>query len=92
MEHLRARLHQASASTLRPLCNDASNSVPLKSMETLENGLQPHSGASLQSCCSVDADAWWKQALNPWQVSSEVQNRDISGSTRRTDDLQMFFF
>ena len=35
----------------------------LKSMETLENGLQTHSGASLQSCCSVDADAWCKRAL-----------------------------
>ena len=35
----------------------------LKSMETLENGLQTHSGASSQSCRSVDADAWCKQAL-----------------------------
>ena len=32
-------------------------------METLENGLQTHSGASLQSGCSVDADAWCKRAL-----------------------------
>ena len=35
----------------------------LKSMETLENLLQPHSGASSQSCCSVDADARYKRAL-----------------------------
>ena len=47
----------------------------LKSVESLENGLQSHSGAtplfsmrtgsqvSLQSCCSVDADAWCKWAL-----------------------------
>ena len=47
----------------------------LKTMESLENGLQPHSGvaplysmrtvslASLQSCRSVDADAQWKRAL-----------------------------
>ena len=30
--------------------------------------------------------------LNPRQVSPEVQNGDISGPTRRTDDLQQFFF
>ena len=36
----------------------------LKSMETLENGLQPHSGASSQSCRSIDTDAWCKRALN----------------------------
>ena len=35
----------------------------LKSMETFENGLQPHSGVSLQSCRSVDTDAWCKRAL-----------------------------
>ena len=35
----------------------------LKSMEILENGLQSHSGALLQSCCSIDADAWCKRAL-----------------------------
>ena len=47
----------------------------LKSMELLENRLQPHSGAtplismgtesqaSSQSCHSVDADAWCKWAL-----------------------------
>ena len=29
-------------------------------METLENGLQTHSGVSLESCRSVDADAWCK--------------------------------
>ena len=32
-------------------------------METLENGLQPYSGASLQSCRNVDADAWCKYNL-----------------------------
>ena len=35
----------------------------LKSMEMLGNGLQPQSGASSQSCRSVDADAWCKRAL-----------------------------
>ena len=35
----------------------------LKLMETLENRLQTHSGASLQSCRSIDADAWCKWAL-----------------------------
>ena len=31
----------------------------------LENGLQTHSGASSQSCRSVDADAWCKRVLKP---------------------------
>ena len=35
----------------------------LKLMETLENGLQTHSGASSQSCRSVDADVWCKRVL-----------------------------
>ena len=47
----------------------------LKTIKSLENGLQPHSGVtplfsmriesltSLQSCCSIDADAWCKHAL-----------------------------
>ena len=35
----------------------------LKSMETFENGLQTHSGASLQSCRSIDPDVWCKRAL-----------------------------
>ena len=47
----------------------------LKSMESFENGLQLHFGvillfsmrteslASLQSCCSVDADTWCKRTL-----------------------------
>ena len=38
--------------------------LSLKSMEMLENGLQIHSGASSQSCHSVDADAWCKRALS----------------------------
>ena len=72
---LRARLHQASASTLRQLCNDACNSVLIEN-----NGVAPEWGCNLfssdstdlmrtesqpssQSCCSVDADAWCKHAL-----------------------------
>ena len=47
----------------------------LKTMESLKNGLQPHSGAtplffmrtvllaSSQTCHSIDADAWCKRAL-----------------------------
>ena len=35
----------------------------LKSVETLENGLQTHSGASSESCSSVNTDAWCKRAL-----------------------------
>ena len=65
---IRARLHQASVSILLQHCNDTSYSVSLKSIESLENRLQPHSGttllfsmrtkshASSQSCCSVDAN------------------------------------
>ena len=45
----------------------------LKSMETLENGLQTHSGASLASCHSVDADAWCKWALRSFFVFVPVQ-------------------
>ena len=41
-------------------------------MKTLENGLQTHSGASLQSCRSVDADAWCKRALN-FSVSNHLR-------------------
>ena len=64
---LRARLHQVM--TLAILFS-------LETMESLENRLKPHSGvtplfsmttelqASSQSCCSVDADACCKQALN----------------------------
>ena len=64
-DRFRARLHQASASMLWQLCDDAT-----------ENRLQPQSGvtplfsmrtvslASSQSCCSVDADAWCKRDLN----------------------------
>ena len=49
--------------------------ISLKTMESLKNGLQPHSGvtplfsmrtvslASLQSCRSNDIDAWCKRAL-----------------------------
>ena len=59
---LRARLHQASASTLRQLCDEASDS-----MEMFENGLQTNSGASPQSCRSVDADVWCKRVLTKKQ-------------------------
>ena len=56
----------------------------LKTMESLENGLQPHSGATVlfsmitvslassQRFHSIDSDAWCKGALNPMQpISSE---------------------
>ena len=53
----------------------------LKSVESLENRLQPHSGvtpffsmrtesqASSLSCHSIDADAWCKWALRPCDVT-----------------------
>ena len=56
----------------------------LKTMEPLENGLQPHSGvtslflmrteslASLQSCHSVDADALCKRTIRIWPPSSTL--------------------
>ena len=40
---------------LRQLCDDTSDSVLIE--------LQPHSGASSQSCRTVDADARCKRAL-----------------------------
>ena len=70
---VRAHLHQALVSTLRQLCNDASNTVLI---ENIENGLQPHSGVtplfsmsivslvSLQSCRNFDSDAWRKGTLS----------------------------
>ena len=35
----------------------------LKSIEMLKSGLQTKSGASSQSCCSIEANAWWKRVL-----------------------------
>ena len=61
-------------------CNNAAMTLvtlfSFKSVESLENALQTHSGvtplismrmeslASSQSCCSLDADAWCKRTLN----------------------------
>ena len=72
---LRARLHQ----TKHQHCDNSAMMLvilfSLKSIELFENRLQPHSGAtplfsmrtislaSLQSCSSIDADAWCKRAL-----------------------------
>ena len=51
----------------RQRCNHSAMMIAIlfsfKSMETLENGLQIHSGASLQSCHSVDADVGVNGAL-----------------------------
>ena len=51
----------------RQLCGNSAMIVAilfsLKSMETLENGLQPHSGASSLSCRNADADDWRKRAF-----------------------------
>ena len=53
----------------------------LKTMESLENGLQPNSGVTLlfstrrvllvasQSCRSVDPDSWCKRALAAWRFT-----------------------
>ena len=73
---IRARLHQVK----RQRCDNSAMTLAilfsLKSMELLENRLQPHfratplfsmrteSQVALLSCCSVDADAWCKWALN----------------------------
>ena len=65
---VKARLHQASVSTLRQLCNDTSDSVLIETMELLENGVATYFQAipllsmrrellaSLQSCYSIDVD------------------------------------
>ena len=64
---LRVRLHQASASTLRPLCDDTSDTSLIEN-----NGLQSHSGVtplfsmrtvlltSSQSCRIAYADARYR--------------------------------
>ena len=61
----------------------------LKSMETLENGLQPHSGvtplfsmrtesqASSQSCRSIHADAWCKWAFRVRWSKSDIACRCV---------------
>ena len=49
----------------------------LKSMETLENGLQTHSGASLQSCRSIDTDAWYKWALTKREKNTLFNTMNI---------------
>ena len=60
---IRAHLHQVSASTCGNSAMVLAILFSLKSMETFENGLQPHSRASSQICRSVHADAWCKHAL-----------------------------
>ena len=45
-ERIKARLHQASASTPSQGCRNA-RFFSLTRMESLQNGLQPHSGATL---------------------------------------------
>ena len=69
VKRCKALLHQASASTLRQLCDDASDSVLIAT-----KGVTPEWGfntfpraeslASSQSCRSVDSDTWCKWALN----------------------------
>ena len=75
---IRAHLHQASASMLRQLSDEACDSVLIEN-----NGVTPEwvatyryfeaiplfsmrteSQALSQSCRSIDADAWCKRALN----------------------------
>ena len=74
LDVVRPRLHQASASMLRQLWDDASDSTPIEN-----NGVIPKWVATLlwsnfgfkwehyckhhQSCRSVDADAWSKRTL-----------------------------
>ena len=77
---VRARLHQASASTQSQGCMTFAIWFSLKRMELLQNGLQPHSEATIcfhwfpweassQHWLCVDADAWYKRALITWCLS-----------------------
>ena len=68
---LGAHLHQASASRLRQLCNDASNSVLIEIRGVAWKWVaNPFLSASCflweqncKRCCSIEADAWCKWAL-----------------------------
>ena len=54
-------------------------------------GTRSKSGESIayrRQCMQVRDPSW---LCNPEQTSPEVQNRSISGSTKRTDVLQKFF-
>ena len=74
--YLVVRLHSCCNVVLGPVytkhqrqrCNHSAIMIAilfsLKSIETLENGLQTHSGASLQSCRRVDTDVGVNGALN----------------------------
>ena len=75
LHRVKVRLHQASVSTLRQLCNGASGTVLIENNGVARKRVATHSGvtplfsirivllASLQNCRSIDADAWCKQAL-----------------------------
>ena len=49
----------------------------LKTMETLENGLQTHSEVSSQSCYSIDAEAWCKRALIHYFPPTKLREGNI---------------
>ena len=54
-------------------------------------GTRSKSGESIayrRQCMQVRDPSW---LCNPGQTSPEVQNRSVSGSTKRTDVLQIFF-
>ena len=63
----------------------------LKSMEMLENGLQQHSGASLQSCYSVDANAWCKWALIKLPVT-DPRFPGLGGGNLKDEDTNLLFW
>ena len=62
--YIRARLHQATESALQQLCNETSDTILIENNGvTPDWGCNPFSLVSSQSCCSVDADAWYKRVL-----------------------------
>ena len=82
LKRLRVRLPRASAPMLQQCWNDSSDTVliELKTIESPQKGLQLYSGAtplfsmrtvslaSLQSCRSVDADAWCVHTLTGCKI------------------------
>ena len=65
----------------------------LKTIESLENGLQPHlfslrteSLAPSQSCCTVDTDAWCKWTLRKTHVCVSVA-RSVNVNSARAIEI-----
>ena len=84
---VRVRLHWASASMLRQLCNSTSNTVLIENNGVTRKWVDSivfneNSIASIMQCChSIDADVWCKRALNRTSmIRSIVQHSTVASS------------